>query len=718
MLQAIIKKGRVTPAIVPTPKVSMGCVLIKVVNSCISAGTEMSGVQNSGKSIIKRALEQPENVRKIINMAKSEGISKTYMRVRGKIDGGNPTGYSISGVVLAVGKGVTGFNVGDCVAAAGAGLANHAEYVDVPENLVMRMPEGLDFKAASTVTLGGIAMQGVRRANLRMGEICVVFGTGILGLLAVQMLSISGVRVIAIDFDDNRLQIAKELGAEHIINPTSENSLDLVRHITAGHGADCVLFTAATKDSKPLSDSFMMTRKKGRVVLVGVVGMHINRGDMYAKELDFLISTSYGPGRYDSNYENKGLDYPYAYVRWTENRNMTEYLRCLGSGKLKVDALINVMYPIEDAELAFKSLSVEENKPLMVVLDYGEPSSEDMLQWNTMDRKVVIEHKIKHKVVNKKVINIALVGAGSFAQGMHLPNIKKLSDKFNLKAVCSRTGHSAKVIAEQYDADYATTEYRDILNDQDIDLVMICTRHQSHGKLVLQALQAGKHVFVEKPLATNQNDLDKIKSFFAGHATEKPMLMVGFNRRFSKHAQEIKKYTSKRINPLMIRYRMNAGCLPIDHWVHEEGGRMIGEACHLIDLMAYFTESSITGISVESFTPNNKAVNEDDNRSIILKFADGSVASIEYFSVGHKALSKEFMEIHFDGKSIVMDDYKSVKGYGVKLKSYESKTSSKGQYEQLIQLYKCLSGVGKDWPISYESMIQTTEATFMIAETK
>ncbi|MDD2285486.1 MAG: zinc-binding alcohol dehydrogenase, partial [Paludibacter sp.] len=319
MLQALVKKGRVLPKEVPAPMVSSGAVLIKVVTSCISAGTELSGVTGSGQSIIRKAMEQPEKVKQVLNMAKTEGIAKTYAKVMGKLEQSSPTGYSVAGIVIGVGEGVNDLQPGDRVAAAGAGLANHAEYVDVPRNLVMRMPDTLDFPLASTVTLGGIAMQGVRRAHAALGEFVVVFGTGILGQLAVQMLAASGARILAVDLDERRLQLAKKMGAEAVFNPKSEDVVKAVTHYTGGHGADIVLFCAATNNSAALSDAFSMARRKGRLVMVGVWGKEFNREDIYKKELDFLISTSYGPGRYDPNYEEKGLDYPYAYIRWTEN---------------------------------------------------------------------------------------------------------------------------------------------------------------------------------------------------------------------------------------------------------------------------------------------------------------------------------------------------------------------------------------------------------------
>lgn len=705
MKQGIVKKGKVLAEKIPTPSASEGSVLIQVSYSCISAGTEMSSVNTSKQSLVQRALNSPEEVKTAIEFAKANGIVKTIQRVKGALDGGKQTGYSASGVVIGIGKGITEFQIGDKVAAAGAGIANHAQFIDVPQNLVMHVPKDMDLKKASTVTLGGIALQGVRRIDLKLGESCVVVGAGILGLLALQMLKKSGVQVIVSDIDSKRLELAKSLGADLTINPLHEDLLKTVSSYSGGYGVDGVLFTAATSSSKPLSESFKMCRKKGKVVLVGVVGMEIERGDIYAKELDFLISTSYGPGRYDSNYEEKGLDYPYAYVRWTENRNMTEYLRLVHQNQINVDKLIHATYTIEKITEAFESLQQGENKPIMVLIDYTQETNSDLTS--------KVELKVKN--TNSSVVNVSLVGAGSFAIGMHLPNIQSLKEKYNLKAVMNRTGFKAKAVADQFNAEYATANFEDIINDPSIDLVLIATRHDSHAELALKSLQAGKHTFVEKPLAINQEELDKIKDFYT-QPGEKPVLMTGFNRRFSVFAAEIKKHTSKRINPLFIQYRMNAGHIPLDQWVHEHGGRIVGEACHLIDLMTFFTESKIASISVEKISPNNSKIGSSDNVSIVLKYEDGSVCNIQYFAVGSKLISKEYMEVHFDEKTIILDDYKSLKGYGLKINEINLSRSNKGQKEELISLYETIKGTSNNWPIELWDMIQTTEITFAVQQ--
>ncbi|NQX99162.1 MAG: Gfo/Idh/MocA family oxidoreductase, partial [Flavobacteriales bacterium] len=419
----------------------------------------------------------------------------------------------------------------------------------------------------------------------------------------------------------------------------------------------------------------------------------------------FLISTSYGPGRYDSNYEEKGLDYPFAFVRWTENRNMTEYLRLVNSGSINVEKLIDGIYPVEKITEAFESLQKEGEKPIIVLLDYSNTNEKSV-----SETKVIL----KTKTVSSNTINVGLIGAGSFAIGMHLPNMKAMGGKYNLKGVMSRTGFKSKSVADQFDAEYTTTNVEDILKDESVDLVIIATRHDSHAELVMKSLKAGKHTFVEKPLAVNQEVLNEIKAFYNSDVENKPVLMTGFNRRFSQFSQEIKKHTDKRINPLFIQYRMNAGHIPLEHWVHESGGRIVGEGCHLVDLMTFFTGSKISSISVEKISPNNDKISAADNVSIVLKYEDGSVCNIQYFAVGSKQMSKEYMEIHYDEKTIVMDDYKTLKGYGVKLKEISKGRSDKGQKEELEALYETLKGNKAEWPIELWDMIQTTEITFAI----
>jgi len=716
MIQAILKKGRVVGENVPLPSVSEGSALIKVLYSCISVGTETASVQASNKSLIKRALEQPENVKKVLNMAKSIGLSETFEKVKKKWETGSVLGYSLSGVILAIGSGIKDFKVGDKVVCAGSGIANHAEYVDVPRNLMVKIPVGLEFREASTVALGSIAMQGVRRANITFGEYVVIFGLGVIGQIVLQIAKNAGARVIGIDLDQRRLKVGKENGVDLVLNPKDSDIVKEVIHFSDGYGADKVIFTAATNSSAPLHQAFRMTRKKGKVVLVGVSGMEIKREDLYPKELDFLISTSYGPGRYDDLYERGGLDYPYAYVRWTENRNMQEYLRELAEGKINLKNLIEKVYPIEKVEEAYEELQ-KPNRPLLVLLEYDPSLPKDLRTLYQKESKTYVSPSIARK---EEVINVALLGASSFASSVHLPNLERLRDKFKIYAVASKTSHKAKVVANQYHAQYATCNADDLFTDPNVDLILVATRHNLHGEYVLKALRAGKHVFVEKPLCIKQEELKRIQDFYNSQLSNQnfnlPILMVGFNRRFSKYAQEAKRHTNNRINPLFLHYRVNAGYIPLDHWVHGEegGGRIIGEACHFIDLFTFFTECKVKEIYTTTLTPKTKSFSSDDNRVIVLRYEDGSIATLEYFAIGSKEFPKEYMEIRFDEKTIIIDDFKSIKGFGLKVKEIKGHVSEKGHLKELEILNDVLQGKTSQWPIELWDMFQTTEVTFEI----
>jgi predicted dehydrogenase/threonine dehydrogenase-like Zn-dependent dehydrogenase len=713
MIQGILRKGRVMGEQVPIPSVSNGAALVKVLYSCVSVGTETASVQESNKSLIRRALEQPENVKKVLHRASSAGILDTFQKIKKRVEMGSVLGYSLSGVILALGDGIRGFQVGDRVACAGSGIANHAEYVDVPENLMVKIPDGLEFREASTVALGSIAMQGVRRASITVGEYVVVFGLGVIGQITLQIAKKAGARVIGIDLDKRRLEIGRENGADLVLNSMDCDIVKEVTHFSDGYGADKVIFTAATKSSTPLHLAFQATRNKGRVVLFGVSGMEIKREDLYLKELDFLISTSYGPGRYDDDYEQRGLGYPYAYVRWTENRNMQEYLRELAEKKINLEPLIDKVYPIEEVEEAYKELQKPE-RPLIVLLRYPQQCPERCHVSGEGQSKVLVSSQLGRK---QGIINVGLIGAGNFANDVHLPNLFKLRSKYNIYAIMNKSPYKAKTIAEQYDAHYATCNIDDILNDKEIDLVLISTRHNLHGNYVLKALTVNKNVFVEKPLCISEKDLEGIQAFYnsklAAQDSELPLLMVGFNRRFSEYAREAKRHIRNRMNPLFLHYRVNAGYIPLDHWVHVEegGGRIIGEVCHFIDLFTYFTECRVKGIYTSTLAPKTQSVSSEDNRVIVLNYEDGSIATLEYFALGSKNFPKEYIEIHFDEKTIIIDDFKSIKGFGLEVKEIKGRASEKGHLRELEVLNDVLQGKTSQWPIELWDMFQTTEVT-------
>jgi len=714
MIQAIIKRGGVLPKNVPSPVVSNGGVLIKTIQSCISAGTELTSVGGSGQSLIKRAFKQPEQVSRIFNMFRDDGIEKTLLKFSEKQHQGSVTGYSLAGIIVGVGQDVSQLKPGDRVAAAGAGYANHAQFVDVPQNLVMKIPDRLDFAQASTVALGGIAMQAVRRAKIMLGEYAVVLGAGILGQLAIQILSVAGARVVAIDVDNRRLDIAKSLGAELAINSFEEDPVPFILHATNGYGADVVFFCAATSDEKVLSKAFDMTRKKGRVIMVGVYGDVLRRTDIYRKEIDFLISTSYGPGRYDCQYEEKHLDYPYAYVRWTEKRNMQEYLRLLSSQKINVSPLIEKKYPIDKVDIAFNYVAGPD-KPLMVLLDYG-PETTEAEHFEKISVPGVTE-KIKEVSEDNKIVKVGVIGAGNFAKGTHLPNLALLKKKYQIYAICDKDGANAKQLAEFYHARFATTDIMDIINDPFIDLTMICTRHDSHATLVLQSLQAGKNTFVEKPLCIRMGELEAIQKYYESDQPKiKPILTVGYNRRFSKYITEIKRRIDNRINPLIIYYRMNVGYLPSDHWVHTEegGGRVVGEACHILDLFSFLVGEPMESFNSTSLTPQTDSINENENKAIVCQYRDGSVATLHYFSIGSKDLEKEYMELHFDNKSIILNNYCDLRGLGIKVKRMEDRSPNKGNFEELERIYASLTSSPGEWPIPYRSLVETSNTTLLL----
>ena len=683
------------------PVLCRGAVKIRVAYSCISTGTEMIAVKGANQSMIQRAIQHPEQVKQVIDIAMQQGFKKALGKVDSSMDKLGSSGYSVSGEVVAVGAGVDDFKVGDLVSAGGAGFALHAEYVVVPKNLVVHVPEGLNMAYASMGTVGSISMHGVRRADLKLGEYGVVVGCGLMGLLAIQMFKASGVKVACTDVNPARLALAKELGADKAINSIEEDPVAAVRNWTGGYGADAVLFTAATHSNEPLSQSFKMCRKKGKVVLLGVSGMTIDRADMYKDEIDFIISTSYGPGRYDPEYESKGVEYPYAYVRWTENRNIHSFLELIRDGKVNIEKIAPKIYPFAEAGAAYEGVQNDPGSHIITILDYGV-----MEEDKTLTQKNIILSE--PKAIKKDVITIGLIGAGGFATSTLLPIIADHPDIFYLKTIVNRTGENALNAARRFKAAKITSEQEDVFNDPGIDLVMICTRHNNHAELVLKGLRAGKNVYVEKPLATSMDQLNEIKKYYSDNEGKQvPMLMVGFNRRFSKYAQEIKRLLDGRTAPAFIRYRMNAGFVPADAWVHGDGGRIIGEGCHLIDLMQYLIDRPVSDCSVASFKPKSGYYLSEDNRFITMEFEDGSVAEIEYFSCGSKELPKEYMEFHWENKSIIMDDYKLLTGYGVKVKSHKSALSKKGHEEEWLAMYDALK-TGNN-PIDVNSLFRTTE---------
>jgi predicted dehydrogenase/threonine dehydrogenase-like Zn-dependent dehydrogenase len=711
VLQALVKKGRVIPVDLPAPLVEPGTVLIKTVRSCVSAGTEMADVSRSADGLVSRALKQPGAAWKFLNVLGSEGLEAAVARVTGARDIGSPLGYSAAGIVLAPGSSGGGLRAGDRVAVAGVGIANHAEYIQAPRPMVARMADSVSFDAAATVALGAIALQAVRRASPAVGELAVVFGAGTIGQLVVQILSASGARVAAVDLDAGRLRVAAAHGAERCVNSREEDLAAAVRAWTGGRGADMVLYCASGGDAKALTQCASAARRKGRLVLVGAWSGGIERSALYAKELDVLISTSYGPGRYDERYENGSLDYPYPYVRWTEGRNLEEYLRLLACGKITLDGLMDDPYPINRAGEAFERLQ-SWPRPLFVVLDYGAELPDALSGLALPPRRVPTP--LHRPAPRGERIRVGLIGAGRFATSVHLPNLASLSRRFEIRAVCSRTGPSALAVARRFAAAYATTDYEEVLADEAVDLVLICTGAGLHGRIALESLEAGKNTFVEKPLCTSVDELKALDSLLSSRGAGSPLLAVGYNRRFSPYAQAVGQLVSYRDNPLFVRYRMNAGLTAASDPALPtvDGGRIVGEACHIVDLASFLTGSPVRAYSAATLVA---AAGTGENISFSLEYEDGSLAAIDYFSLGSPELPKESLEVHYDGKSVLVDNYQGMRGFGVQVDALASPLPQKGHREQLEVLAECLTGKRAAWPISWECLRETTEITLALA---
>jgi predicted dehydrogenase/threonine dehydrogenase-like Zn-dependent dehydrogenase len=703
--QVLIKAGSVVVSAVPAPGAGPRNILVRVKHSCISVGTEMAGVKMSGLPLYQRALKQPENVKLVLDAVREQGLKRTLDRVSGKLAAGSPTGYSASGEVIAVGSEVEGFAIGDLVACAGAGIANHAEIIDVPVNLSVKLPHGVGTALGSTVTLGAIAMQGVRRAQPTLGETFVVVGLGILGQITAQILTANGCRVIGVDLDPRRIAIARANGIEIGVNGAEEDYVSRVTMATDGFGADGVIVTAAGASDAIISEAMKACRKKGRVVLVGDVGLNLKRADFYKKELDFLISCSYGPGRYDPVYEEGGQDYPFPYVRWTEGRNMQAYLQLIAAGRMRLEGFFPEPYPIDNASAAYEALKAEGEKPLLVLLAYPDSDAAETVRRVNLAPARAASGRIR----------VGLAGASSFAQGVHIPNLVILRKQFELRAVMTRTGANARAVATNNEAEYCTTDFEELLQDGDLDLIMIANRHDLHGRMVLQALQAGKHVFVEKPLALQAEELEAIEAFYAMNP-EGPVLMTGFNRRFSPAVRAVAEEFRGRTGPLIVDYVMNAGHIPLDHWVHgpEGGGRNIGEACHIYDLFL-----SLCG-AADFDTVNALAIRTDsghwarnDNFVVSLAMADGSVCKLTYTALGDKSYPKERMDVFGEGRVLSLNDYKRVDRFPGKKPLWQAGHANKGHLEELKALAATLTE-GAAWPISLADQLQASRIALAV----
>ena len=687
MKQVLFRGGETVIEEVPAPRQETGQILVGVAWSCVSPGTELTmAAGTSAGNVVNRFRSNPIALRRALDTLRDRGLRGFATAAREKLTSSTAAGYSCSGVVLEAGREAEEFQPGDRVACAGAGYANHAEVAVVPRNLVTRVPEGVSLDQAATVALGAIALQGVRRAQLSIGERVGVIGLGFLGQLTVQILKAAGCKVYGLDLEAPRVAQAKFFGLD-AAPEAGVDPVEAAKRFSEGQGLDTVLLTAATKSDEPLLLAMQMARRKGRIVVVGEVGLAARREAMYAKELDLLIATSYGPGRYDPAYEEAGVDYPYAYVRWTENRNMQAYLELIAAGRVTLNPLIVRRVPVAEASEAYRILKEEKPRPYTVLLEYPNTAEPPIA------RHVTITMPSPAKT---GIIRLGMLGAGSFARGMHIPNLRKVPDRFRIEAIVSRNGPMAMATARQSKARTAGTDYNEVLQDPGVDAVLIATRHRLHAKMVENALRAGKQVFVEKPLAITEEELEKLNSVvreLERSSSGCPVVFVGFNRRYSPYAVRLREAIAQRSTPIHVSYRMNVGYLPPEHWVHgaEGGGRAIGEACHIFDVFRFLTGSPAVDVSATGIRSPRRDIAPTDNFTATIRYADGSVCTLLYTAQGGQELAKETLEMHVDGRSFLLDDYRNLTGFGAAVRM-RTKTQEKGHYQELIAFHDAIIG--------------------------
>lgn len=702
------RTGRVSVQNVPSPALRPGFVLVRAAWSLISAGTERASIENRSSSMLERAKKNPDQVAALIDQIRQFGLATTYRKVKSRLDASATMGYSMSGMVAAVGEGVDDLLPGDPVACAGAGYASHAEYVLVPKNLCAKVPPGLSLEEAAYTTVGAIALQGIRQTDPQLGSTVVVLGLGLLGQITLQLLKANGVRVVGIDLDARAVQLAASLGADLALRRSSDVARTL-RAFTAGRGADAVIITAATPSNDPVKLAGEVCREKGRVVLVGDVGLQLPRGPYFMKELDFRLSRSYGPGRYDPRYEEQGQDYPVGYVRWTERRNMQEFIRLLSDGALKISALTTHRFPVEKAERAFRMISEKGGKERYVgiLLSYNAGTNEEP------DRTVVF------KAISspRNPLGVGFIGAGSFAQTSLLPHVKQYPGA-RLIGVCNASGLTATNVASAFGFAVATTDPSELLQNDSIGTVFIASRHNLHTGQVIQALNAGKNVFVEKPLALNISELERVVRAYRA-AEGKLALMVGFNRRFAPDVQRVRIFFEDAVSPFVFTYRINAGLLPSTHWSRdpvEGGGRIIGELCHFIDLMQYIAGAHPLRVHAEALGKNGTTHADDDSVVVTVTFDDGSVGSIVYQANAEPGLPKEYLEISSTGRSAVIDNFRgSTLFWQGKQDRKRRSVIDKGHGEEVRSFLRAIAA-GSASPIPFEDLVATTKTTFRIVE--
>jgi predicted dehydrogenase/threonine dehydrogenase-like Zn-dependent dehydrogenase len=692
---------------VPYPQIKAGHLLIRTCCSVVSVGTEKMLVDFSKANLIHKAQQQPDKVRQVLDKVKTDGLIPTIEAVKSKLDQPLPLGYSNAGVVIDVGKGVEGFSPGDRVVSNGY----HAEVVCVPKNLCTKIPDEVCNESAAFTVIGAIGLQGIRLAKPTLGEYFVVTGLGLIGLITVQLLIAQGCHVLGIDFDKRRLQLAKKYGADIVDLSQGEDPIVVARQFSKGRGVDGVLITASTKSSEPIHQAAQMCRKRGRIVLIGVTGLNLSRADFYEKELSFQVSCSYGPGRYDIDYEEKGQDYPFGFVRWTEQRNFEAILGLLATEKINVEPLVSHKFTLDQAEEAYKILG-EGKSSLGIVLQYPlNNSMSDQIMKHTVS---LLDYHSKGNHIQTNSVIVGMIGAGNFSNQVLLPAIKKTG--VQLKKIVSAGGISGVHVGKRFGFEGTSTSTDSIIHDHNINTIFITTRHNTHARYVKDSLQAGKHVYVEKPLCITREELKQLENI---NLKDGQVLMVGFNRRFAPHVRKMKELLDIINEPKTMIMTVNAGFIPPEHWTQDPevgGGRIIGEACHFIDLLRYLVGHRIVDVKASKVGPTQGLQIRDDKMTVTLLFEDGSIGTIHYFSNGHKSYPKERLEVFAEGRVLSLDNFKVLRGYGwSNFKKIRLWRQDKG-HNAGVQTFIDAIQNGRQLPIPLEEIFEVSRVCFEIVE--
>jgi predicted dehydrogenase len=701
-----MRDGKAVVEEVPVPTPRPGQALVKIAASLVSAGTERMVVEFAEKSLVGKARSRPDLVRQVLDKMQREGVLPTLQAAFSRLDQPMALGYSTAGTIVGLGAGMDGFTLGQRVACAGGGYASHAEYNVVPRILLTPLPDSVDFESAAFTTLGAIALHGFRLAEPQLGENVAVIGLGLLGLLTVQMAAAAGCRVYGIDTNPKRVALASLLGIPACPRNQAESA---ALAFTANRGFDSVIICADTASNDPVELAGVLARDRAKVVATGAVGLTFPRKIYYEKELSFVNSRSYGPGRYDANYEENGQDYPLGYIRWTEGRNFEAVVGLLESGKLKVESLISHRFPIKKATEAYEVITGKANEPFLgVLLTYAESKQ--------VDRETGTGIRVSLSTARQATpgpVKLGVLGAGLYANATLLPALQKV-DGVEFVGIASAGGLHAQHSAKKFGFAYACSSDDEILNDPNINTIAILTRHDSHAELVVKALQAGKHVFVEKPLAVDSGQLAVVNEQL--QLTNHQLLLVGFNRRFAPLAKKLETFLSTKHEPRYIHYRVNAGYIPLNHWVHypaQGGGRIIGEGCHFVDFISFLVGQVPVSVRATALPDGGKY--RGDNVSMTLAFPDGSVGVVDYLANGDKSFPKERIEVFCGGKIAVLDDFRSLEMVENGRRKLDKTTQDKGWRDEWIAFAEAIHNGGGP-PIPYEQMIGVTKATFAAVE--